>query len=59
MPKMTIRIKPSRKGELHRDLGVAKDHPIPVSKLMAAKHSRDPAVRRRATFALNAKSWNH
>jgi hypothetical protein len=40
-----ISIKPSHKGLLHRDLGVPQGQAI-------------PAVRKRATFAANAKSWN-
>ena len=52
-------IKPSHKGLLHENLGIAQDKPIPTSKLEAAKHSSDPAVRRRATFALNSRNWNH
>ena len=57
-PKSKIRIKPSHKGLLHKDLGVAQGKPIPEAKLAAAKKSKDPAVRKRATFAENAKHWN-
>lgn len=46
-------IKPSHKGLLHRDLGIPEGQPIPISKLEAAKHSKDPAIRRRANFAIN------
>jgi len=56
---MAINIKPSHKGLLHKDLHVAAGHKIPAAKLQAAKHSRDPAVRKRATFAINAKGFNH
>jgi hypothetical protein len=59
MSKMVIKIRPSMHGELHRDLGIAQDHNIPVSKLMEAKHSKNPAVRRRAIFALNARKFKH
>ena len=52
-------IKPSHKGLLHHNLGVPEGEHIPESKLEAAKHSEDPAVRRRATFALNARRWHH
>ena len=52
-----IKLNPKHAGMLHRDLGVAKEHHIPMSKLMEAKRSSDPAVRRRATFAINAKKW--
>lgn len=53
-----IHIKASHKGELHSDLGVPQGEPIPAAKLAAAKNSPNPAVRRRATFAQNAKGWN-
>jgi hypothetical protein len=56
---VTIKIKKSHKGLLHKDLGVPADKPIPEAKLAKAKASKDPAVRKRATFAENAKKWNH
>lgn len=48
-----IHIKPSHKGLLHEKLGVPEDEPIPESKLEAAKHSKSPAERKEANFALN------
>ncbi len=54
-----IHIKPSHKGLLHKDLGVKSSKPIPEAKLEKAKNSSDPAVRKRATFAENAKHWKH
>jgi len=54
-----IKIKPSHKGLLHKNLGVKKGKKIPLSKLMAAKHSSSPAERKRATFAVNARGWHH
>ena len=59
MAKSCIHIKASHKGELHKDLGVPAGKKIPASKLAAAKKSSNPAVRKRATFAENAKHWNH
>lgn len=56
---MAIKIKKSHEGLLHKNLGVAKDKPIPAGKLASAKNSPDPAVRKRATFAQNAKHWKH
>lgn len=56
---MAIKIKESHKGLLHKNLGVKAGSKIPASKLEQAKHSSDPAVRKRATFAENAKKWNH
>ncbi len=55
--RLGIHIKPSHKGELHKDLKVPQGEKIPASKLEAAKHSSSPAVRKRATFAINAKKW--
>ena len=50
-------IKKSHKGLLHKDLGVPQGQKIPASKLAAAKNSSNPAERKRATFAANAKKW--
>jgi hypothetical protein len=52
-------IKPSHDGRLHRALGVAQGEKMPESKLQAARHSRDPARRKQATFAENARHWTH
>jgi len=41
-----INIKPANKGKLHAELA-------------KAKRSSSPAERKRATFAENAKKWNH
>lgn len=54
-----IKIKPSHKGLLHKDLGVKGDKKISVGAEEKAKHSANPAVRKRATFALNARKWHH
>lgn len=54
-----IHIKPENKGKLHKELGVPAEEKIPAKKLAAAKNSSDPAERKRATFALNAKKWKH
>lgn len=56
---MAIHIKPSHKGLLHKDLGVAEGKPIPQAKLEKAEHSDSAAVRKRAVFAENAKHFNH
>jgi hypothetical protein len=54
-----IRIKPSHKGLLHEKLGVPEGKPIPAGKIARAKDSSSPALRKEATFAANAKRWNH
>lgn len=56
---MSINIKPSHRGLLHRSLGVPQGEPIPQSKVESAENSSDRAVRKRAVFAENAKHWNH
>lgn len=56
---MTIKIKPSHKGLLHKNTGTPQGQKVPVSKIKSAEHSSDPAVRKRAVFADNARKWNH
>jgi hypothetical protein len=55
---MSIKIKKSHKGLLHKDLGIPTGTKIPEAKLAAAAKSKDPKVRKRAQFAKNAKTWN-
>jgi oligoendopeptidase F len=55
--KNPISIKPQNRGLLHKNLKVPQGQPIPLSKLTKAKNSPDPAVRKRATFAVNARSF--
>lgn len=52
-----IRIKPSRRGLLHKKLGVPAGQKIPAAKVAAAKNSSSPALRKEATFAQNAVKW--
>jgi hypothetical protein len=56
---MAIHIKPSHKGLLHKTLGVKQGKKIPLSSLLAAKHSKNPTTRKRANFAVNARKWSH
>lgn len=53
-----IHIKKKNKGKLHEDLGLAKGTPIPMKMLNMAKKSKNPAERKRATFAKNARTWS-
>ena len=55
----SIHIKPSHKGLLHKSLGEPAGKKLSLSEEESAKHSSDPAVRKRATFALNARKWHH
>ncbi len=56
---MSIHIKPSHKGLLHKNLGISQGKKLTVKQEESAKHSSDPAERKRATFALNAGKWHH
>lgn len=59
MASTGIHIKKDHEGKLRTGLKAKKGQKIPVSKLQKAKNSSDPAVRKRATFALNARKWHH
>ena len=54
---MAIKIKPSHKGLLHKNLGVKAGKKLTSKELSKAKNSKSAAVRKRATFAENAKHW--
>lgn len=56
---MAIKIKPSRKGLLHKRLGVPAGDTIPAGKLNAALSSASSSLRKQANFAKNARQWNH
>jgi hypothetical protein len=57
--KKGIHLNPKHKGMLHRDLGVPEGEPISGAQLMEAMQSKSAAVRKRANFAKNARSWSH
>ncbi len=54
-----IHIQPSHKGRLHADLGKKPGEKLSASDLAKAKRSKNPAERKRATFAENARHWKH
>jgi hypothetical protein len=56
---MTIKIKSSHKGKLHKALGVPAGQPIPLSKEEKAARSKNPTLRREAQFAINARKFKH
>jgi hypothetical protein len=58
MAKKPIRIKPQNEGSLRRVTGTPKGKNIPEKTLQKEKRSPDPAMRRKATFAENARHWN-
>jgi hypothetical protein len=52
-----IHINPKHKGLLHKDLGVAAGTKLTGKEIAKAKDSDSAAVRKRATFAANARKW--
>lgn len=50
---MASLIKPSRRGLLHKKLGVPQGKKIPGKKITAALHSKSPSLRKEANFARN------
>jgi hypothetical protein len=52
-----IAIKKSRKGLLHKKLGVPAGDAIPRGKLAEALDSKSASLRKEAQFAKNAESW--
>ncbi len=50
---MATMIKPSHRGLLHEKLGIPEGNKIPLGRLMAAKKSKSPALRKEANFAVN------
>lgn len=46
-------IKPSRRGLLHKKLGVPQGQKIPAAKITKALKSKSPALRKEANFARN------
>jgi oligoendopeptidase F len=55
--KSGIHIRPENKGKFRAETKTPKGKDIPESKIKKAENSKDPAVRKRATFAENAKGW--
>jgi len=53
----SIHIKLENKGKLHKNLGVPQGKKLTEGELERAKHSDSAAVRKRATFAKNARKW--
>ena len=54
-----IKIKASRQGSLRKATKTKKGNKIPVATLERMKKSKNPKMRRKATFALNARKWKH
>lgn len=53
-----IYIKPSHKGELHAELGIAKTRKIPIATLKSAV-AKGGKEAKQAQFAINARQFKH
>ncbi len=54
-----IRIKKANRGKLRKTAGAKKGEKIPISRLRELKKSKNPLTRKRANFALVARTkWN-
>jgi hypothetical protein len=52
-------LNPANKGKLRKKAGLGKKgRKLTVAELNRMKKSPNPLTRRRATFALNSRSWN-
>jgi hypothetical protein len=54
---MSIRIKPSRRGLLHKETGTPLDQDIPHAKIMKEARSSSSTERKQAAFANYEKGW--
>lgn len=57
--KSGIHIKPENKGKLHSELGVPQNKKLTSEEIDRGLHSKNPAERKRANFARNARHWSH
>jgi len=56
---MAIKINPREKGTLRAFLGAKAGKDIPTAALNRAANSSDPAIKKKAVFAKNARKWKH
>jgi hypothetical protein len=54
-----IKLNPAHKGMFHRDVGEPAGHKITEADIQKGEHSSDPAERKRAQFADNARHFHH
>lgn len=59
MAKKWIANAVKNKGALHSHLGVPQGEKIPAEKLAAAKHSKNPTIRREAALAHTLSGFHH
>lgn len=51
-----IQINPANQGKMRKTAGAKSGKNIPLSTLRKLKNSKNPTTRKRATFAINAKT---
>lgn len=56
---MSIHINPAHAGLLHKDLHVKPGKKLTLKQEEKAAHSKSPAERKRAAFALAARHFHH
>lgn len=54
-----IHIKKSHEGRFHKDVGKKPGEKITSADIEKGLRSKNPAERKRANFARNARKWNH
>lgn len=54
-----IKINPANKGKLREETHTKPGAKVSEKSIQKAENSKSPAERKRATFAENAKHWNH
>lgn len=55
-PPSGIKINPANQGKMRKTAGAKSGQKIPVERLRKLKNSKNPMTRKRANFALNAKT---
>jgi hypothetical protein len=56
---MSIHIKPSHEGRLHRATGTKAGKKVSLSDEEDLKEHGTPAEKKEANFAINARKWHH
>jgi hypothetical protein len=56
---MSIHIKKSHEGRLHRVLHVPLNQKLTMAEIKKAEDSRKPEVRKEGDFAAAARRWHH
>lgn len=54
-----IHIKKSHEGRFHKDVGKKPGAKITSADIQRGLRSKNPAERKRANFARNARKWHH